>query len=128
MCSIEGEPPEFFNRKTVTAKKPHKCDECARDILPGEEYTSAIGKWDGTVSTFKTCRHCGVLQNWLQRECGGFLYGGLSDEMQEHAREYQSFWLWRGLASMRRRWRKRDGSRIPIPSLANSPELGAHHG
>lgn len=125
MCSIDVDPPEFFNSKTVTARKSHKCDECARDILDGEVYTNAIGKWDGTFSAFKTCSHCTVLQKWLRRECGGFLYGGLSDEMEEHAREYQSFWLWRGLASMRKKWRTKDGQMMRVFSLENSPQIGA---
>jgi hypothetical protein len=125
MCAIDYERPEFCTRTQPTARKIQQCDECRRYILPGESYERVFGKWEGRVNTFKTCAHCRVLQKWLVRECDGFLYGGLEEEIEEHAREYSRFWLYRALKSMRRKWRRRDGSLMPVPDLAKSPALGA---
>lgn len=33
----------FWDEKTVTARKPHRCDECDTMIQPGERYTRGAG-------------------------------------------------------------------------------------
>lgn len=124
MCSIDAEPADFCRSSKLVARVEHKCAECFRVIFPREIYRRTFGVWDGHPDTFKTCAHCLALQSWLLRECNSFLYGGLSEEIDDHAREYQSVWLWRGRIGMRRKWRKRDGSLMQIPDISASPKLG----
>lgn len=58
MCNCDGDRPDFFNEKTVTAKKQYKCCECRTPIVIGERYMRSSGKWDGDVCSFKTCLSC----------------------------------------------------------------------
>lgn len=63
-CPTDAESPEFYwvhwpvARNFSRPRKPHKCEECRRRIRPGERYERVHGKWDGSVSTIKTCDHC----------------------------------------------------------------------
>ncbi len=53
------EYPSFFNEDIVTARKPHVCDECHRAaIRVGDSYQRIVGKWDGMISTIRTCAKC----------------------------------------------------------------------
>lgn len=53
-----GDMPEFSRRDVRTAAKPHTCCECRRTIGAGEVYEVAVGRWEGTMLTFKTCDDC----------------------------------------------------------------------
>ena len=57
-CDYDFEYPEFYNSKIVTARKIHFCTECGYKIKEGQKYENASGKWDGRISTFKTCNFC----------------------------------------------------------------------
>ena len=87
MCMIDyGEPATACVVKDRKARKPHVCDECGRKIKPGEVYENASGIWDGDAYTFKTCQQCGsIARAWLSEHCGGWCYGGLLLDLQEHA-------------------------------------------
>jgi hypothetical protein len=52
------EGPEFYTEKIIKARKQHKCNECRGMINKGEKYERVTGKWDGNVSTYKTCLDC----------------------------------------------------------------------
>ena len=77
--------PEFYDAKLVKAKKEHQCSECYRVIHPGEMYERINGKWDGDVSTFKTCPDCKSIQETFF--CDHFLHGGMWEYFDEHLRE-----------------------------------------
>jgi len=47
--------------KTVTARKPHRCDWCGLPINKGEKYHYAVYKYDGSVYSWKNHISCGVL-------------------------------------------------------------------
>lgn len=44
----------------VTARKPHQCDACARDIEPGAVYVRTVAAGDG-ISSSKLCPKCQAL-------------------------------------------------------------------
>lgn len=78
----DGDYPSFYLSKTVTAKKPHKCSECRRAIMPGEQYERVTGKWDGYLDTFKTCSDCLSIRE--EMFCDGWSHGGQQEYLQEH--------------------------------------------
>ena len=73
--------PEFYDAKEVVARKDHKCDECGETINKGQKYERVSGKWDGEVSTYKTCLPCLRIRKDLFT-CG-FHHGGLAEELWE---------------------------------------------
>lgn len=105
MCSLDYDSPLFYRQTYRNARKEHKCSECGRIIMPTEFYQYAIGKWDRALSVFKTCINCCVPQKWLLEKCGGYLHGGLYEEILEHAQEYRAMYLYRWAIGMRWKWR-----------------------
>jgi hypothetical protein len=107
MCSIDYYyQPDFYCSRMVKAKKNHTCQECDRLINIGEKYQYVSGKWGGIISTFKTCSHCVVAQEWMIKNCGYWEHGNLHDEIIEHACDYEKMELYRLAVGMRRSWKK----------------------
>jgi hypothetical protein len=81
-CSIDVEEfPDFHVAEIRTARKSHKCCECKAEILPGQKYEHVSAKWDGKVSTVKTCILCTKIRD---EYCShGFEYGGLRATLLE---------------------------------------------
>jgi hypothetical protein len=104
MCAVDWDEPRFYSTVERKARKLHSCDECRRTINPGENYQYAVGLWETKLSQFKTCRFCKVAQDWLLKECGIFLHGGLDEEIEEHANEYKKIFLYKWLIGIRSRW------------------------
>lgn len=50
--------PECCTEKIRTARKTHVCNECLKDIQPGEQYEYVSGIWDGNPKAYKTCLDC----------------------------------------------------------------------
>ena len=53
--------PDCMTIKSVKARKPHKCCECAKVIEAGDFYMRTSGVWDGRPDTFKACYPCHAL-------------------------------------------------------------------
>lgn len=124
MCMYdEGCSTEFYSAITRKARKPHKCAECGREIQCGESYQHVSAKWEGDLSTVKTCAHCEVLQKWLLKECGGFLHPAVVEDAEEHIREYgvpaYGFGLARLVVLAHGKWRRKD-SLVPTPSVPHT--------
>lgn len=120
MCMIDyaEDRVTVLHERVYSARKEHKCDECGRGILPGERYTVERYVYDGGATTHKTCRHCKVVRDWLNAECGGFLYTGVREDIQEHADEgHYGFGVKLLSIGIERRWRRRDGRLWPTPRL-----------
>lgn len=87
-CDIEG--PKFFREEVRTARKQHSCCECSAEILPGEQYYSQAGKWDGRVDSFAQhllCRDaCVWIRDVMQGECIPF--GGLWEWWEEEGKRW----------------------------------------
>jgi len=124
MCDCDYDGPEFSETVERTARKPHKCCECHRQIESGERYTITSGVWEGEFSTFKWCGHCSAaceIKNVLT-ECRCFLYGGLHEDIHETARGWaKSITLYRLDIWMGRKWRVKRGPRagqlVAVPKV-----------
>jgi hypothetical protein len=54
----------------------------------------------------KTCQHCQFAAQWLQKHCGGYCFGGMREELEEHYSEgYREDSLPRLLIGIRRGWK-----------------------
>lgn len=124
MCRVdEADPWKVFHSERRTARKEHVCDECRRTIAPGETYQYARGmlydgwnRWD----QYKMCAHCLWAAQWLTEQCGGYLFNGVQEELEEHWHEeplLRSPSLGRRIIGMRRKWRNpKTGDLVPVPS------------
>ena len=75
---------DFYSDSVLTARKPHVCCECEREISRGIRYQRAVGKSDGQMWTYKTCLLCVEVRRVFY--CGGgYFFGMLWDDMQEQA-------------------------------------------
>jgi hypothetical protein len=116
MCNTDHDSPDFYTETSNKAIRDHNCSECRRVILKGERYKRVTGKWNGVVDTFKTCAHCIVIQDWLLKQCGGYLHGGLKEEIYEHAMNYQKIFIYRYLIGIQRKWRRfKDKKLMSLP-------------
>lgn len=121
MCMYDdGDAPSFYSKVQRTARKAHKCDECGREIARGEAYAHVSAKWDGYLGTVKTCSHCAVLQDWLEKECGGYVHHAIVDDVREHLDEAgvpaYGYGLARLVVLARKGWRRK-GQLTPIPPV-----------
>lgn len=120
MCMIEDcdEIVDVLSECTHKARVRHRCNECRRDIEPGETYLSEAYVLDHEFEDHKTCAHCQVARAWLLIECRGFLYSGIAGDIAEHAGAgLYGFGVTRLSAGMRRHWRRKDGRLWPIPKM-----------
>lgn len=88
-CYCDYDPPEFFSRRVISAKKQHKCYECGGPILPGEKYEYAAGRWEGYFDTFKICERCHDIRQWTQNNvpCLCWSYGNMIEDCREAVHE-----------------------------------------
>lgn len=107
MCSSDYDYPSVYVVKEPKARKQHKCDECRSIINIGEKYRNHFGVWEGRASTFKACQFCMIPQDWLKKECGTYMLGGLHEELEEHAFEYKKIFLYRWLIGFRENWKRK---------------------
>lgn len=84
-CVCDYDPPEFYEATIRTARKPHKCEECAGLILPGDRYEYVAGKWCGFLDTFKTCERCVDIRTWTKNNvpCLCWAHGNLTEDCRE---------------------------------------------
>jgi hypothetical protein len=80
-CFCDYDPPAFYHCELRRARKPHKCYECAADIVPGETYEHVRAKWDG-VETCNTCQGCVDIRTWTRNNvpCLCWAHGNLIDD------------------------------------------------
>lgn len=74
--------PEFHTETFPIAWKTHRCSGCGRDILKGEKYEYATGRWDGGFSTYKTCDECLSIRDVFF--CEGYYYNEVYNFLEEH--------------------------------------------
>ncbi len=117
MCLIDsGDGPVNLLRSTwQKARIAHKCKECGRQIRPGESYSTEAFVFERDFNLHKTCAHCLVVRDWLQAECGGYLYGAVEEDIREHAYEGYGMAVKRLAVGMGRNWQRKDGSLYPVP-------------
>ena len=120
MCMIDdGDGAVTMLSKTdPVARKAHKCHECGRAIEPGERYHVDRFAWEGKIKNHKTCAHCMVARGWLQDECGGYLFGGVEEDIRDHAHEgHYPMGVSRLAVGMAWKWRTPRGRAMPVPNV-----------
>lgn len=132
MCAIDNADvvTTFYHSEKRKAKKEHKCDECLRTIHSGEIYTNTFMVCEGSAATFHSCAHCEIAESWLITNCGGYLSGGVYEDIEEHVHEYAHPSIRRGLLrlviGLRRQWKLFHGEGLMrIPPLP--PPLEEKH-
>jgi hypothetical protein len=112
------------------AKKEHRCHECGRSIPAGEMYLYEAFIYNGDFETHKTCQHCEAVRQWLNDECGGWLYGGVAEDIHEHAEDnHYGMRVKMMSVGLHRQWRRMDGRMWPVPrmpKLSVPPSSPAH--
>lgn len=93
----------------------HRCGECGRVIEIGEVYRKYAGVWEGDFFTAKTCAHCKVGAAWLIKECSGYMFGAVAEDLREHVLEgavcgAAGVRVSRYVIGMRRGWKRFDGA------------------
>lgn len=91
-----------------TARKPHDCKLCRRQIEPGERYRHQRNKDYGDIWTWRNCIHCDELLNLLSRRGYDDDYGITFEVVCEW--EPESIAEARLKVGWDRKWRHRDGS------------------
>jgi uncharacterized protein YfaT (DUF1175 family) len=120
MCLIDdAESSDFSFSEARKARKVHICSECKRKILPKEKYMYFSFKVDNKISTNKTCQHCQVATRWLQKHCGGAVFYGVIEDLENHYQEgYRVDGLQRILVGIRRKWKSFNSEELlPLESL-----------
>ena len=127
MCAHEdADPAVVLSDKDYKATKQHRCSECGRTIEAGEHYNRQTIAFEGTRETYKVCSHCEVCRDWLQHECGEWIYGGVRKEIAEHYHDGYTQ-VGRLLVGIQRRWSRFNGQGLmPIPNEpVNSHQIAA---
>lgn len=86
--SCDWDPATVYVSVKRKARKSHTCCECRGKIAVGETYELVTGLWEGSWSTFKTCPDCLPVRCALaatEDSCGGYLHGGLREELCNYA-------------------------------------------
>jgi hypothetical protein len=120
MCRIDGaERVNIFQSADRKARKEHRCDECRRTILPGEVYHYEFGELEGDPETYRTCQHCLVAREWLLKNCEGWIYTQVMEEIWEHVEEYPKLGLplMRIYVGARRKWKSFKGGLMALPKM-----------
>ena len=85
MCMIEiADPCDVCRVSEPVARKCYWCSECGMAIHPGEKYQRAHTIMDGLSQTFKMCSSCMDCKDWLMRECNGYCFGGVAEDLTSH--------------------------------------------
>lgn len=127
MCMVDTADTAtiYRERRVCHARLRHKCYECGREIAVGEPYHYAFNLYEGQAGSYHTCQHCAVAVEWLRVNCGGWLFGGVGEDIEQHIQEYgwQSgafkVGMLRLVAGMRRRWHRFD--KVGLMALPRMP-------
>lgn len=77
---------EFYAHREPIARKKHKCVECGCDILQGEKYFKAVGKWSYGFATYRQHVLCEKACEYIRDHLNGFEcigFGSLFDWCSE---------------------------------------------
>lgn len=126
MCMIDSaEHWDFWRVLHRKARKQHRCVDCSRTIEKGEPLIYCSGMYDGVFSDMYQCQHCNEAARWLQEVCGGFLYGAVLEDLEEHMHEIihkRRLSLGRLVIGMRKGWMK-DRVLMPLPVIGITQDV-----
>lgn len=101
----------FYKCAERTARKSHRCMLCARQISPGERYMHGAGMDGATAWTWAECAHCDALRSYVYARHWDDHY----DEELIAEWEPETVAHLRIKAMWNRRWRRTDGTLMPVP-------------
>ncbi|ASR84722.1 hypothetical protein FDI26_gp47 [Arthrobacter phage Beans] len=88
----------FASDKMVTARKVHKCGECAGVIVPGERYARWAGSYEGDFWHMKSCASCDAFRKiilyvdeYFWEGCYGGIHAWVGDRLD---REISTSYSW----------------------------------
>jgi len=89
-CDCDWEQPEFYVATIRTARKTHRCDECYGLIAIKEKYEHVSAKWDGAITSYKTCARCLSLRSYTTDsiKCVCWSHGSMIEDCIETLKEY----------------------------------------
>ena len=70
----------FQVRTQPRARKEYVCIECRQPIRKGEHYSRFASKYDGAISTSRTCLVCEEIREALY--CDGYYFGCMWDDIK----------------------------------------------
>lgn len=76
----DGSTCHFYDRKTVRARKPHRCMECGVAIVVGESHERITADWDDHFGTHRCCALCAEIAVALC--CGAWCHGTLWEDIE----------------------------------------------
>lgn len=135
MCLYVENESTLLDDGVRRARKSHKCDECYRQIEPGESYRywTQIDEYGDPPRTLKMCAHCeatvdlgaaltGCPKAWWWEmihdlgDEGGFV-GNILDDPGHGLSGADRLRMLRRVAQYRRRWRRPNGELYPLPEI-----------
>lgn len=86
-CYCDYDPPRLYKASIVTARKPHRCNECGKMLGAGERYERVNGIWErgDTVTSLVTCPRCLAVREYVEAHAPCFCWAHSS--MLEDAEE-----------------------------------------
>ena len=105
----------FFSATYPKARKTHICQQCGRDIEPGETYRRQGMVWDGRMSASIVCLQCeafaeAVYKLGFEGDEGGWAW---LPDVDSSELAYCGLSVEHGL--YKRRWRDSDGNLVTYP-------------
>lgn len=85
ICCEPDDVCTVLTKSNPTAKKKHKCNECRREIAPGEQYLRETTLFDGKIDTWKTCIDCQSIRKIFCND--GFFYGEIKSMLHDYVRD-----------------------------------------
>ena len=133
MADYADERPSVYRSHMQRTRKDRRCEECGRMIAAGELYQYVFLAYAAEgASTFATCEHCVCGISWLSKNCGGWVHGGVWEDLEEHITEYPT--LARHLQRLKvgrlRQWERFDRTGLmavpPVPPSLEDVGLEPH--
>lgn len=127
-CDFDGYWDVYRSTEHV-ARKPHKCYECGRKIMPGERYEMAFAIGDGDKWVMPTCPHCLDIRKWVVAHvpCSCWSHGNMLEDVRDDVEAFSEeaegsgfvFGYLRRVALMQRArgWIRKDGRYVKLSGL-----------
>lgn len=81
-CSLyDFDAPKYYRETFPVAKKGYICCECGEVIPKGQKYNLAVGIWDNSWVSFRTCMTCYRIRRDFCTN--GFVFGELREALRE---------------------------------------------
>ena len=85
MCMVDlADLTDVCSSLEHTARKHYQCSECNMVIYPGERYERTFTVVEGRSNQIFTCRQCFAARDWLIRECSGYCFGLIYEDLVDH--------------------------------------------